>query len=1478
MPVLRAHTSALVRTFSIITALLLVAIGSIVFTAPAQASGQPIVIDDFGGNVLGTRTVTNLPLANTSTTSTATFAQSDGVATMVSNGDGNSAGGTQLDYAIPTTDLTAAGNNTQFFLEFNSIQRTPEVVGETSAAISITLTDTAGHTGVYSTGVQNTGAFNIVLNFNCSGGPCFSGNIDFTKVNHVEVSILYPTNQDSGHSLTTVLNTIRTTPTGGAVPDPAVANVDTTSTSLGSLSPVTAHFAVTFPSDGSAISAAGLDASDLTVTGTAGGVSNVAVTGGPTTYDVAVGPLTSTGTAHVAVKAGAITDSWGQPSLASSGEPTVTYTKWVAPAITTSPLTGTFTVGAVANTTVTASGIPAPTFSISGGALPSGLSLASNGTISGTPAAGTGGIYTPTIKASSAAGSDSKQFTFTVNEAASFTSAASNTFAVGSAGSYTVTTRGYPKPSVSAVATPNLPASITVHDNGDGTATISGTPAAATGGSYALALTTHNGIGTDGTQAHTLVVTEKPVVTLDPSDATVHPGDSVSFTSTARGYTLPTVQWQRGTIGGSFANIAGATSTTYTFTAAAGDASTAYRAVFTNGSGTATSSPAALTVQQAPTITSAATTEFMQGTAGSFTVTTTGLPIPSITGAGVPSWVTVHDNGDGTATVSGTPPFGSAGTTVSVPLTATNGATPDATQSLSVTINLAPVIVSDPADVTVTPGSTATFTASAGGFPVPTVQWQQSTNGGGTFANIVGATSTTLSFMTVAGQNGNQYRAVFTNKISTATTTAAVLRVGTAPVITSANSVTFVTGTPKTFTITTTGSPAAGISTGTLPAWLAFTDNGDGTATLSGTAPTSAAGTSSLALTASNGFDPDAHQSLGITVNTQPVITSGAATTFTVGDAGSFTVTSTPGFPTSTDLSESGSLPDGVVFADNNDGTATLSGTPAAGAGGVYSFSVLAQVAGGSTPAVVQSFTLTVNEAPAFTSDASATFLVGATDSFTVTTAHAFPGNPSISESGALPSGVSFVDNGDGTATFAGVPAAGAGDDYAVTLTATNGTDPAAVQHFALAVDQAPTFTSAATVTDAVGIAGSFAVTTTAGFPAVTVLSESGALPGGVSFVDNADGTATISGTPALGQGGDYPLVLTATSVGSSSTPVTQGFDLVVNEAPAFTSAATDTFISGAASTFTVSTTAGYPTAATLSESGALPTGVSWVDNGDGTATLAGTSTDVGTYPLTFTVDNGLASSPTQSFTLYVATPPTFTGSGDSAFTVGVAGSATISTAPGLPDATVLTESGALPTGLTFTDNGDGTGTLAGTPAPGTDGTYALTWTASNGTPPESTRAGTITVTTAAPVALAPLLPAADGALGGVPTNTSQGQKVTVTGSGYAAGSPITIGIYSSPTFLTSVTTDATGSFTATVTIPKFTGHHTLVAAGTDGTGDPRILEAATIVSAPTTAAEVLAFTGIDSGLNDLQLALALLVAGLAIALLASIRRRRRVS
>ena len=171
-----------------------------------------------------------------------------------------------------------------------------------------------------------------------------------------------------------------------------------------------------------------------------------------------------------------------------------------------------------------------------------------------------------------------------------------------------------------------------------------------------------------------------------------------------------------------------------------------------------------------------------------------------------------------------------------------------------------------------------------------------------------------------------------------------------------------------------------------------------------------------------------------------------------MGTSGSFTVTTGPSFPANAALSESGQLPSGVTFVDNGDGTATLSGTPDVGSGGVYSFTITAT--NGVAPDATQTFTLTDNEAPTITSANNTTFVVGTPGSFTVTTS-GFPLS-SLSESGPLPSGVTFVDNGDGTATLAGTPDAGSGGVYSFTITATNGVAPDATQTFTLTDDEAP--------------------------------------------------------------------------------------------------------------------------------------------------------------------------------------------------------------------------------------------------------------------------------------------------------------------------------------------------------------------------------------------------------------------------------------
>jgi hypothetical protein len=90
-----------------------------------------------------------------------------------------------------------------------------------------------------------------------------------------------------------------------------------------------------------------------------------------------------------------------------------------------------------------------------------------------------------------------------------------------------------------------------------------------------------------------------------------------------------------------------------------------------------------------------------------------------------------------------------------------------------------------------------------------------------------------------------------------------------------------------------------------------------------------------------------------------PAVTSGSSTTFTAQEAGSFTICTT-GVPTAT-IGEAGSLPNGVSFVDNGDGTGTLSGVPASGTENTYPLTFTASNGNGSD--AVQDFTLTVAKA-----------------------------------------------------------------------------------------------------------------------------------------------------------------------------------------------------------------------------------------------------------------------------------------------------------------------------------------------------------------------------------------------------------------------------------------------------------------------------------------------------------------------------------
>jgi DNA-binding beta-propeller fold protein YncE len=174
-----------------------------------------------------------------------------------------------------------------------------------------------------------------------------------------------------------------------------------------------------------------------------------------------------------------------------------------------------------------------------------------------------------------------------------------------------------------------------------------------------------------------------------------------------------------------------------------------------------------------------------------------------------------------------------------------------------------------------------------------------------------------------------------------------------------------------------------------------------------------------------------------------PVIYSLVGSGFTAGTYGTFTISGSA-LPAAT-YSETGALPSGLTLSPSG----VLSGTPAAGTGGVYPITLTAS--NGVAPDYSQAFTLDIDGPPAFTSADEATFDTGVYSTFIMTTT-GYPG-PVFSESGALPTGVSFDEYGE----FYGDPAAGTAGVYPIQVTASNdlGT---ATQAFTLTVSANSSF------------------------------------------------------------------------------------------------------------------------------------------------------------------------------------------------------------------------------------------------------------------------------------------------------------------------------------------------------------------------------------------------------------------------------------
>ncbi len=411
----------------------------------------------------------------------------------------------------------------------------------------------------------------------------------------------------------------------------------------------------------------------------------------------------------------------------------------------------------------------------------------------------------------------------------------------------------------------------------------------------------------------------------------------------------------------------------------------------------------------------------------------------------------------------------------------------------------------------------------------------------------------------------------------------------------------------------------------------------------------------------------------------------------------------------------------------------------------------------------------------------------------------------------------------------------------------------------------APSITSGDTTSGTAGQAMTPFTVTTTGTP-TPALTKTGALPNGVTFTDNTNGTATLAGTPT--ETGTFPLVITAAN--GVAPNATQNFTVTVNQqtvAPVITSGDTTSGTAGQAMTpFTVTTT-GTPTPA-LTKTGALPNGVTFTDNTNGTATLAGTPTETGTFPLVITAANGVAPNATQNFTVTISPQPVVP--------VGTSTTVTTSANPVLAGQSLLLTAAVAPataTGLVTISAGSqslGTCTLTGgscsLPVSSLGaGSYSVTGRYQGDTshltstsptllqivaqpPPPAVKPGQglvviggseIPVTTTITDHRTAVVLSGGGTtltVGAVDDGGSRiplaadnnlavarGGTLRMQGTGFSPGSIATMVMLSDPQELAQVTVKHDGSFSADVTIPKVTpaGTHTVEAVGITASGDP---------------------------------------------------------
>ncbi len=426
-------------------------------------------------------------------------------------------------------------------------------------------------------------------------------------------------------------------------------------------------------------------------------------------------------------------------------------------------------------------------------------------------------------------------------------------------------------------------------------------------------------------------------------------------------------------------------------------------------------------------------------------------------------------------------------------------------------------------------------------------------------------------------------------------------------------------GMPYSVDLTATGGTGTvtfALTTGSLPAGITFGSNGalSGTPTQTGTFP--------FTVTATDADNNTGTQTYSLVIACQS-ITVGPAT-LAAGTAGTaypaVTFTETGGIGTTT-FSESGALPTGMNFA-----ALALSGTPTQS--GTFPIQVTATDSNSCTGRVSDSLTINPStQTPANVTD---------NETITVTDTETFPD---------------------------------VADSEKITIT-----DIETVRAYApIVITPSPAFFNASSGTGYATHAYTPVQFSATGGTGTLTLSESGALPAGLTYSNGV-----LSGTPASSSiGNTYTFSVTATdALGDSAT--LQGYTLTIQAASAFPAFVTDN------ESITVTDTETFPDVADAEQ-------------------ITVTDTE------TVRAFNAIAITPSAA---------TFNSSDGTGLAGGIYGPVTF-VATGGTGTFTLTESGTLPSGLTFNN-----GVLGGTPSSTSAGTYSFSVSATDADNDQATQQG----------------------------------------------------------------------------------------------------------------------------------------------------------